>query len=58
VAASPFGVAETESDVGDVPITFDAVTTKVYSVPLFSPVNVQELVVEMQLAPPGDAVTV
>jgi hypothetical protein len=43
---------------GPSPATFVAKTVNVYEVPFVSPVTVHEVVAVVQLAPPGDAVTV
>jgi hypothetical protein len=55
------GVALNEAtDDADVPVAFVAVEVNVYEVPLLKPVIVQEPLdpLTVQVAPPGDAVTV
>ena len=52
------GVAETGVDAAPVPITFVAVTVKLYEVPFVSPPMVQPGVEVVQVAPPGLAVAV
>ena len=68
VAATPVGAPGTLSGVaavdvvaGPIPALFVAVTANVYEVPLPRPVTVHEVLVAgvgVQVAPPGDAVTV
>ena len=55
------GVTEAEeTDAGEVPTVFIAVTANVYGVPLVSPVAVHVVAgaVAVQVAPPGEAVAV
>jgi hypothetical protein len=56
------GVTELEAAdaLADVPAVFVAVVVKVYAVPFVNPVTVQDPLapVTVQVAPPGDAVTV
>ena len=47
-----------ELDAEPVPVPFVAVTVNVYAVPFVRPLKVQLVVDEVQVAPPGDAVTV
>ena len=51
----------TEADAVDallVPELFVAVTVNVYAVPFVNPVTVQNVVADVHVPPPGDAVTV
>ena len=52
------GVAEGEIAASDDPRAFFATTENVYTVPLESPVIMQEVPVVLQLPPPGDEVTI
>jgi hypothetical protein len=61
VGAGAAGVTEAEeTDAGEVPTVFIAVTANVYGVPLVSPVAVHVVAgaVAVQVAPPGEAVAV
>ena len=53
------GVTDADAvDALPVPATLVAVTVKVYAVPLVSPVTVHDVVDDVQVRPPGDAVAV
>ena len=54
------GIALTEVDAGPTPRAFVAVTEKEYVVPFVNPLTTQVVAgaVAVQVAPPGDAVTV
>lgn len=55
----PVGVTATdEADAGLVPAPLVAVTVNVYAVPFVRSVTVQEVASDVQVCPPGDAVTV
>ena len=61
MAVGAAGVTEAEeTDAGEVPTVFIAVTANVYGVPLVSPVTVHVVAgaVAVQVAPPGEAVAV
>ena len=54
-----YGVAELDAVLADpTPDAFVAVTVKVYAVPFVSPVTVHDVAADVQVAPPGEAVTV